>query len=224
MNSTTTQTAPRAAAEWWAKQIANPTFRTTSAEEDRASTSEEFRITLLGNYLAHRLADQHPVTTGQLATFTSALEAIISRDTDDRGWHYGLHVDYHPDHSLTEAANTAGINESRFPYKTHLWLHQNGTVTARLGYGAPEQLVWAPADWQRPTCGELRREPKPDGGAYDFVYHPEVCGRPKYHARTCGNWQPDTAACDTCGKGLAGHWNGSYDDFGHSFKAADDAR
>lgn len=223
-NTGTVTTAARAAAEWWAQQIADPTFRNTTAEEDRASSANELLGAVYARGLAGMLSDRHPVTAEQLATFTNALETIIIRDTREDGWHYGLHVDYHPDSSLTEAAQAAGVDESRFPWKTHLWLRMDGTVIARLGYGAPERLVWAPDGWQRPACGDLRHEPKPGGGLYDVTYHPELCGRPKYHEALCGDWMPDTAACDECGKSQADHWNGSYDDFGHLFRTADDAR
>lgn len=222
MNDTTAQTAPRAAAEWWARQIADPTFRHTTAEEDRASSADEFLGAVMVRTLAHTLADSHPVTAEQLVVFINALERIIVRDTREDGWHYGLHVDYHPDGSLSEAAKVADIDESRFPYKSHLWLHRDGSVTARLGYGAPERLVWAPVGWDRPPCDSMRTERESGGRHYDFVYFPELCGRPKYHEGGCGNWKPDTATCDRCGKTQADHWNGSYEDFGHAFTAAGD--
>lgn len=129
--------AATAATAWWVEQLINPSFFVTTAEDDRYDPSAvDDRATL------RAIADAHPVTDAQLATFAHALESIIMRNIDDD--EYGLHVDYDPDPDLAEAASAAGIDYSRFPLKTHLWLHGGKRVTASVGYRAPEQVVWEP--------------------------------------------------------------------------------
>jgi hypothetical protein len=219
----TPTSAARAAAEWWAKQLADPTFRTTTPEEDLADEPGSVLSAVYGRALARTAADRHPVTADQLAVFADALQRIIVRDTSDDGWHYGLHTDYHPGCDLAEAAEAAGISKSRFPLKTHMWLHPDGSVAARLGYGGRERLVWAPPGWGRPACGRMRRERRPGGLLYDFQYFPELCGRPRYHEDDCGGWVPDPVACVECGESLAVHYDApdSGERFRHSFR--DDA-
>lgn len=209
VSDTTAQTAPRAAAEWWATQLADPAFRNERPGEGDFNS-------FAASGLAAILAYGHPVSAEQLATFTDALEHILIRDTRDDGWHYGLHTDYHPDRSLNEAAETAGIDESRFPWKTNMWI-RDGAVTVSAGYAAPHRLVWAPPGWVRPPCGEIRAE---EVRHYEYTYFPESCTRPMYHEEEHGDWQPDPVTCGHCGKTRADHYNGTFEDFGHAFTEA----
>lgn len=123
------------AVEWWAEQLKDPTFKTLSDQERRA---EPLQPAAFSEVMAERSAKRHPVTAGQLETFKTALAGSIEAD-DLRGW--VLSVGYSPGRVLAEAATTAGIDNSRFPIKTIMWLH-NGGVRVSLGYGtSPEQLL-----------------------------------------------------------------------------------
>lgn len=217
MNTTpgTPATAARAAAEWWARQVVNPTFR-------QVRPNEEDRETLYGRGLAHIIANRHPVNDAQAEAFADALERIILRDTrKDDGYFHGLHVDYHPDRSLREAAEQAGVSTDRFPWKTNMWIHAEGHVTASLGYAAPEILIWTPDGWEHPACSSVRAEPKA-GDRYDYVFMPEVCGLPRYHADGHGDWQPDTLLCarGDCARTRAEHYNATASEVGHAFDYA----
>lgn len=208
MNSTTAPTtAARAAAEWWALQLADPTFRN---ERPGHGDFESF----LASGLAGLIADRYPVTPEQLAMFADNLERALQELLDTGRYFSGPHTDYHPDPKLAEAATVAGIDESRFPWKTNMWIRSDGSVVVSAGYAAPHRLVWAPPGWVHPPCDEIRAE---EVGDYQYTYFPEVCTRPMYHEGKHGDFKPDTLTCAKCGKTRADHYNGTFADFGHAF-------
>lgn len=213
MNTTSTATtAARAAAEWWAQQLAEPRFNAQSPGHLDFNS-------LAAEGLASLIADGHPVTADQLADFTDLLEQAVTRQMDKHpGGLFGLRVDYGPDTTLRQVADAAGISTSRFPWKTSMWLRNDGALTASCGYGAPEQVVWAPDGWVAPPCGRIRHEERwDDNGDYTVEHFAELCGRPMYHESGCGDYQPDTLTCAKCGTSRADHYNASYDEIGHAF-------
>lgn len=216
--SQTASATAHAAARWWAEQLANPTFRTTSREEDLADLPGSLAEAAWERDVLHTLADRHPVTPEQLENFAKALEESILANTDPN---LRLSVDYHPSRVLAEAARVAGIHQSRFPLKTCLWLNRDGTVTARLGYAGRERLIWSPPGWVSPPCGAMRSVPDPGCGWHDRRFLPELCGRPVYHDDACGDWVPDTRTCRRCGHSEADHHNADVNDpgFSHSFES-----
>jgi hypothetical protein len=89
----------------------------------------------LGMALAFQLASKHTPTEEQIAAFGEALFTALSTPDEYGVYPYGLHVDYHPDRVLGDAADAAGINPSRFSIKTGMWIN-HGFVSISEGYGA----------------------------------------------------------------------------------------
>lgn len=205
---TVAPSAPRAIAIWWANQIAAPTF-------DNGDTTAYGPLT---SVLGGMVAEQHPVTSDQLAKFTDLLEQHVTAELDaavDRAAKVPalrprviLSVDYGPGLALSEAAEAAGIDGSRFPWKTVSWTEPDH-VTVSAGYGAQVRLIWAAPGWVRPPCGRHGYEMDPDGRP---VFYDSVCGLLKYHDGDHGNWRPDPERCVTCGLTYAGHYNAETQD------------
>ena len=160
---TTTITAARAAADWWADAVGAPTFD----NGDRSAGSGLVAV------MAHMVAAQSPVDTTSATRFRDLLEQRIQTGLDRGGYGVTLGVDYGPDRDLGDAAQAAGVSSSRFPWKTNMWVHTDH-VTVSAGYGAGQRLIWSAPDWQRPTCGT----PEYDANG---VRQPRDCGLPKYH-------------------------------------------
>ena len=188
-------TAARAAAEWWADAIGAPTFRIT----DENSGPDERADAAFGSTMASILAARHPVSDETGRRFIDALEAIVAE-----GSHYsgaGLHTDYGPDGALAAAADAAGVDYSRFPYKTNMWI-KGDHVYVSAGYGARSTLIWHAPDWQRPVCETQHYEGDDP--------RDEVCSLQRYHAGPCGVWRPDTKRCTGCGGTYSAHYSGAY--------------
>lgn len=202
-------TAAEAAATWWAQQIGAPTF---DAIGNTGSPKERQQMGMAG-MLAGLLADQHPVTAGQAQRFVGLLAERISKALP-RGY-VSLAVDYGPCLELAEPANAAGIDASRFPWKTHMAVYPDHVV-ASLGYGASSELVWHAPDWTRPACAMQRYVDTPDG---DYQALDELCGRPRYHPGGHGDWQPDARRCKGCGLSYSQHYAaGRKGGFTHSWE------
>jgi hypothetical protein len=202
-------TAARAAALWWAEQVGAPLFRSTCERDsaaDRASGA-------FAGMMAAVLADRNPVTDDAGAKFVEILEARVAADLDRTTYGVSLGVDYGPDLELAEAAVAAGLSTSRFPWKTHMWVKADH-VTARLGYGSPNLLVWSAPGWARPACGEHRYEHR--GNRLDVF--DEICPLPQYHDGEHGEWQPDPARCGECGQPYTYHYADDAPYRGHSYQ------
>lgn len=123
-----------AAAEWWAKAIDRPKF-------DNGGTDE-------ANMLSRMLMtiQAQPVTEAQLDTFKTRLIELLREKSPVESLRPDLclHVDYHADQVLCDAADAAGIQHENFPWKTVMWIDADGggKVTVRHGYGAETQLVY----------------------------------------------------------------------------------
>lgn len=57
-------------------------------------------------------------------------------------YYLGLHVDYHPEGFLGEAANFAGISDIVFPYKTSVFILPDA-ISVKEGYAAEPVLIKA---------------------------------------------------------------------------------
>lgn len=190
-------TAARAAALWWAEQIGAPIFRNTS---ERDSLQDQRNGDFAG-MMQSLLAATHPVDEAQGSKFADLLEQHIAAQLEGRNWGVTLGVDYGPDLPLAQVAEAAGINPSRFPWKTHVSVHTD-YVIASLGYGSRPRLIWSAPGWQRPACGSQRYEKTRD--AYEC--YDEVCPKPRYHEDDCGDWVPDAARCTECGGSHTAHF------------------
>jgi hypothetical protein len=196
MSETETMTAARAAAQWWAKQIGVPVHKVVGddpADPDRA----------VGDFIfvaMQIVAARHPVSESQGERFAAALEERIDGMLAGGGTWISIGVDYGPDRQLAEAADAAGVDCSRFPFKTHMAITPN-YVTASLGYGAQARLIWQSPTWERPECRSIRHDPTTDR----FLI--ELCGRPRFHDGDHGDYIPDPERCEACSLSQAEHWN-----------------
>lgn len=125
-----------AAAQWWADRLVNPKFDNLGST--RGQNAEETRVNDFASMLAMVNAERSQVNQERLDAFKQAVvEAVNSAE-----WFDGcLYVDYGPDRLLSEAAAKAGIDSSRFPWKSGTWM-QDGQVTAACGYGAPREIIF----------------------------------------------------------------------------------
>ena len=189
-------TAARAAALWSAKQVGAPTFRNTNETD----SPEDRRNGDFAGVMASMIAERSPVSSEQGTKFADEVERRIDAILGRTNW-VSLGVDYGPDLELFEAAKAAGVNASRFPWKTHMSITKD-YVTAALGYGAPSTLIWQAPDWVRPACGSQRYERV----AGEYKPRDEVCGLPRFHDGDHGNYQPDTRKCEGCDLTYTSHY------------------
>jgi hypothetical protein len=168
----------------------------------------------LASVMQSMLASSHPVDQAAGDKFVAELTKRITELLECGRW-VSLGVDYGPDMILYNAAEAAGVNSSRFPWKTHMSVTAE-YVTASLGYGARDRLVWSSPDWQRPACGNNRYV----GSGYEQQVDTAnvICTRPKYHDGDCGDWVPDPARCGDCGGTYVDHFGEPYSYKGHSWK------
>lgn len=187
--------AARAAADWWAKAVGAPTFRAT---DENSSPEDQANMGLAG-MMASAVADLHPVSERAGAKFAEALAEAIEKTLRDAGkWGVSLDVDYGPCRMLHEAATTAGVNGSRFPWKTNMRVTTEH-VTVSAGYRAADQLVWASEEWlaNRPTCpSQGWDESLPY--SEDYNGEPFRCSLPQYHDEPHKHDRP-ISLCAVCG-------------------------
>lgn len=119
---------------WWADQVTKPTFNALTDEERKQPGNR-------GMEFAEALASisVKPISQTQRAIFISTLRSTLKVNRLYNRWALILDVDYHPCEMLSNAAKFAGIPESNFPWKTTMWVMENGRVLVRLGYGGKEQ-------------------------------------------------------------------------------------
>ena len=187
MKTTKISPAAIAAAEWWAGAVGAPSFNHVSNEE-RDDISDMTQM------MASMLAAKFEVSEEAGAKFATELAKIIDKQLTDRDWGVTLGVDYGPDRELAEAAEKAGINRSRFPWKTNMWIkHDHVTVSA--GYRAATELIWASDEWlaNRPMCASRKWDEDKYMASLDkdkpwdrrYRGEPWVCSKPKYHDGDC---------------------------------------
>jgi hypothetical protein len=121
------------AVTWWADQVAKPTFSALTDEERKQPENR-------GMHFAEFLAgvSVKPVTLEQRKKFIRALRSELKINKLYSHWALILSVDYSPCQMLTSAAKSAGISENNFPWKTVMWLMEDGKVLVRCGYQEKE--------------------------------------------------------------------------------------
>lgn len=198
-----------AAAGWWAEQIGAPKFVNSSPEE-RAYYAERGehhvnQVVDTGQMLASMNAAKHPVSDDQARNFHRLLADAIREEMERQGAaryevSLSLHVDYHPDRMLADAATACGISTSRFPWKTGLWVREK-YVTAAGGYQGRTQLVWSAEDWDRPPCGSQQYVKDPR-----IIYLPWKCSLPVYHEGD-HRYDAESPTCSICNQEKGGPWH-----------------
>lgn len=191
-----------AAAQWWADHL-------TPAFQNNGDPSREGG---LAGILGGLLAQENRPEDAQVDIFTLALTKSIRErlSTSSGGW-TSLGVDYGADKVLSDAAKEAGISATVFPWKTYVHVYPD-RVTASLGYGARDTLVWTSDDYEPVPC---------DAQAFDPVSYdplPGKCGQSRYHDGKCDD-SIESPLCATCSK--PEQW-GLHDPghSGHEFSAA----
>ncbi|MDE1675457.1 hypothetical protein [Nocardia gipuzkoensis] len=169
--------AAQAAAGWWAQQLSAPTFITPASGQPVHPAQPSAVVS------AGLRADAHTITSDQLAAFTARLtEAIYAELTACH--RTTLRVDYHPDGTLAAAADAAGIDLSRLPWKSASYADADH-VTTVCGDGAVTQVLWHVPGWVHPPCGFRLWDAATAG------YQPHRCGRAKYHQGEHGDWNTE---------------------------------
>lgn len=122
-----------AAVEWWRKAIERPKF-------DNGDDSPVGGMTMVMAMLASQ-----PKPADQVTAFCDTLADRLKNDPSVA--RQGLHVDYHPEGALRDAAQAVGMKTelTSFPWKTYMRFTGEGGVTVRAGYGAEAvELLPAP--------------------------------------------------------------------------------
>jgi hypothetical protein len=184
-----------AAAGWWADAIGAPTFRLT---DDTSTATDRANMDLVA-MMAVQHADAHPVGENAGGKFAETLADAIDKALEGfERWGVSLDVDYGPCMMLTNAATAAGVDGSRFPWKTNMRVTAQ-YVTVSAGYRAGHRLVWASDEWlaNRPMCSTQdwdESEPYRD----DYHGEPFACSLPQYHDEPHAHDHP-ISLCAVCG-------------------------
>lgn len=124
------EAAVAAAAKWWADKYRSPVVIMNNGEP-------------IASALGTSLANSEPhANAGQADAFQGLLHVAIAvhlAKTEDS--HMYLGVDYHPDRTLTEACEAAGVSLRRLPWKTSMFIDR-GVVKVREGYGADSRQIF----------------------------------------------------------------------------------
>ena len=120
------------AAKWWRNVLENGAKFDNMGD---TGSPEERRTSDMTSMLAKM--NVKPVTKEQLDTFERELVSSLEGKED----RLGLHCDYGPDLTLSEAAKIAGISTANFPWKTNMFIREDGTVSVSYGYGAEDVEV-----------------------------------------------------------------------------------
>lgn len=110
----------RRAADLWRRMVESPIF-------DNGDRSEQ-------GFFCKAMAESIPTESDEakLDAFRDRLEAALLDESIRPYDRSGLHVDYHPDEILAQAAEGTKI---RFPCKTNMWVY-NDHIGVSAGYGA----------------------------------------------------------------------------------------
>lgn len=112
------------AAKWWMKRI-------QTIHHDNGDNSKQGQLAM---FLADIFAAKCRPTEEQLNVFkTSLIDLLKQQDTN---YSINLSCDYGPNHILSEAAKTAGINNGVFPYKVSTCITPDNKFLVKDGYGA----------------------------------------------------------------------------------------
>ena len=118
------------AAELWVRMLANPKYDNLGPNSPESPDS--IRQNTLASVLASRIPKNN--TEDVLEKFRAILLENLTDENIQLRRRQSLHVDYHPDQILAEAANEAGL-KMEFPWKTSMWI-TDAYISVRNGYAA----------------------------------------------------------------------------------------
>ena len=137
----------------WVKMLADPKFDALGENGDRDDPSGSMRV---GQSMAAAIATDIKTEVVVFERFRCELKRYLMEQTkfdsdtkrlvfDEKGGYVmSLGVDYHPELPLLQAAYTAGLKESLFPWKTHMYISSEH-LSLRYGYGG-EMFYYYPID------------------------------------------------------------------------------
>ena len=124
----------RRAAKWWSN------FLKSGSKLDHGDNSMTgFVAKGLGFSLQKKIMDTY--TPEKIQMFEDVLvEELMKYSSYTRTVVLG--VDYHPDKLLGDAAQAAEITvDSVLPWKTHMYIEEDGLIKVSYGYGAPLEII-----------------------------------------------------------------------------------
>ena len=118
-----------AAAQWWSDRV-----------QERTLGDPKLDGAMNGIYARQHAAIQPEIviTEEQLARFREAIRTTIRNVPAP---YSGLMFDYHPSLNLAQALDIAGIPPEVLGGKMSMVVYRDH-VTARIGYGADDEIVW----------------------------------------------------------------------------------
>lgn len=117
------------AAMWWGDIIRK------SPHHDNGARDNANNFAML---LADVVSIKNEPTDEAVNKFEELLTESLVNDAPDNVW---LDCDYHPGRFLSEAADAAGIDSLRFPFKTSMEI-RNGEISVKEGYGRSYQSIY----------------------------------------------------------------------------------
>lgn len=121
----------KATVDWWANAICNPKF--DNGDDSEAGGMASFLAMLLGN--SGEQLSQDSISAFKKHLGESLIKEFEYRDSID------LSVDYAPCSTLASAAEKAGVDTNKFPWKTFMCISKT-EVSVRAGYGAKFEKIW----------------------------------------------------------------------------------
>ena len=113
------------------KSICNPKF--DNGDDSEAGGMASFLAMLLGN--SGEQLSQDSISAFKKHLGESLIKEFEYRDSID------LSVDYAPCSTLASAAEKAGVDTNKFPWKTFMCISKT-EVSVRAGYGAKFEKIW----------------------------------------------------------------------------------
>lgn len=114
------------AAKWWSNKL----------KCNSHSNGDDSFASVMAGIMADHLADKNSVSEEQFVIFeTYLIDSIIKCD------HIVLRCDYGPDIKLSAAAEKAGIDRIKFPWKTSMYIDYD-IISVSDGYGAGREVIY----------------------------------------------------------------------------------
>ncbi len=142
-----------AAVNWWCDVITHPRFDCGDKSETGAT------MNLLGTILSSK----NRITPEQIERYKPLLKESINTQWEREGGKLIVVAsDYGPDYTLLVPAQTVGIDECVFPWKTTMWIYIDA-VKVSGGRDAGIEVIWKalPDSTSRPDKIEVNEQEEP---------------------------------------------------------------
>ena len=125
------------AVDWWKTTLASPKF-------DNLGDGPRDKANEMAAVMATMSNVNDPMTDEVLENFGVALADRIRKEAANTSGEILVSVDYGPNAILSDAAEAVEnfpTGMTTFPWKTIMWLREDGSVSVSYGYGAPTQTL-----------------------------------------------------------------------------------